>query len=280
METQFRKKCRDVLRRIGLGGPAEKVWSYLCLASPRMICKEISYRIIGAPDKMPLPPHGLTNLVTGNKWEADFFDSGKLQMAQMINILRKNGINLAELHSILDFGCGCGRLIRHLSTLSTNGAQKLYCTDYNDELIEWCKDNLHFAEFDTNALSPPLKYGDSSFDFIFARSVFTHLSGDLQVAWINELRRILRTGGLLYFSIHGDRKAHELTNVDKELFRAGKLVIKNPNSSGMNKCAAYESKDYVIEKLLGGFELVDFIPGMEDRRLGQDVCLAKKLRSP
>ena len=60
------------------------------------------------------------------------------------------------------------------------------------------------------------------------------------------------------------------------LMKAGKLVIKNPNSAGMNRCAAYESKDFVVKELLGKFALVDFIPGSEDRRLGQDVYLAKK----
>ena len=254
------------------------MWSYVCLASPRMICKEISYRIIGAPDKVPLPPRGLINLVTGNKWKADFFDSGKLQMAQLVNILEKNGINFTGLNHILDFGCGCGRLIRHLRTLGASGTQKLYGTDYNRELVEWCKNNLNFSEFDTNTLSPPLKYRGSYFDFILARSVLTHLSYDLQVAWIDELHRILREGGLVYFSTHGSMKAaKELTDADKELLRAGKLVIKNPNSAGMNRCAAYESRDFVVKELLGKFALVDFIPGIEDRRLGQDVYLAKKI---
>ena len=140
-----------------------------------MICKEISFGIIGAPDEMPLPPRGLINLVTGNKWKADFFDSGKVQMAQLVNTLEKNDISFSGLNHILDFGCGCGRLIRHLRILSANGRQRLYGIDYNDELIGWCRNNLNFAECDTNTLSPPLKYGDSYFDFILARSVLTHL---------------------------------------------------------------------------------------------------------
>jgi hypothetical protein len=45
----------------------------------------------------------------------------------------------------------------------------------------------------------------------------------------------------------------------------------------MNRCAAYESRDFVVKELLGKFALVDFIPGIEDRRLGQDVYLAKKI---
>ena len=276
MSIEFKRKCKRFLNRVGLGRVTEKAWSYFCLASPGMIWREIQLALIGAPDRMPLPPYKLIHLVTGNKWKADFFISGKLQMAQMTNILEKNNINIAGIDSILDFGCGCGRLVRHLSSLDANGAQKLYGTDYNGELVAWCKDNLPFAEFDVNALSPPLKYRDSSFDFIFARSVFTHLSYDLQAAWIDELHRILRTSGLLYFSTHGNRRMEELADVDKELFNACKLVVKNPDSSGMNRCAAYESREFVVKELLGKFTLIDFIPGLEDRRIAQDVYLAKK----
>ena len=79
-------------------------------------------------------------------------------------------------------------------------------------------------------------------------------SYDLQVAWIDELHRILREGGLVYFSTHGNRKAAEdLTEADRELMRGGKLVVKNPNSAGMNRCAVYESRDFVVKELLGKF---------------------------
>src|SRR6185437_620486 len=72
--------------------------------------------------------------------------------------------------------------------------------------ILWCKEWLsppfHFA---TTTICPHLPFEDRYFDFIFAGSVFTHIE-DLTDAWFLELRRILRPGGKLYFSVN-DRHA-------------------------------------------------------------------------
>jgi len=56
---------------------------------------------------------------------------------------------------------------------------------------------IPFAEFDINALSPPLVYGEGSFGLIYTFSVFTHLSEALQVSWLAELSRVLKPGGYL-----------------------------------------------------------------------------------
>ncbi len=40
----------------------------------------------------------------------------------------------------------------------------------------WCKSNLRFAEFRVNTLAGELPYKAETFDFIYAFSVFTHLS--------------------------------------------------------------------------------------------------------
>jgi SAM-dependent methyltransferase len=89
------------------------------------------------------------------------------------NVLQKNNVEIVQFDSILDFGCGLGRVLRRLPDLT--GAQLFGC-DYNRKLIVWCRANLPFAEFSTNELERKLKYDDHSFDFVYALSVFTHLT--------------------------------------------------------------------------------------------------------
>jgi ubiquinone/menaquinone biosynthesis C-methylase UbiE len=50
---------------------------------------------------------------------------------------------------------------------------------------------------------PHVPYEDNYFDLIYAGSVFTHIA-DLADAWLLELKRILRPGGMLYVTVHDD----------------------------------------------------------------------------
>ena len=52
---------------------------------------------------------------------------------------------------------------------------------------------------------PPLPFDDARFDLVLGYSVFTHLNVQYQDAWLGELRRLVRPGGILLLSISGPR---------------------------------------------------------------------------
>lgn len=104
--------------------------------------------------------------------------------------------------SLYEWGCGPARVLRHMPSLFENC--DVYGSDYNAETIEWCSKNIPSIQFALNGLYPPLLYPDSSFDFTYALSVFTHLSAENCLLWSKEIQRILRPGGLLFFSTHGE----------------------------------------------------------------------------
>jgi cyclopropane fatty-acyl-phospholipid synthase-like methyltransferase len=78
--------------------------------------------------KLTFTVSGTTNI----EW---FVKSGWLAAHSIRLALERNAINLNEVPSILDFGCGAGRVIRYWHGLPA----ALYGTDYNPDLITWCE---------------------------------------------------------------------------------------------------------------------------------------------
>lgn len=103
---------------------------------------------------------------------------------------------------VLDFGCGCGRVLRRFLPHIADGAC-LHGCDIHEPSIRWMKANyppgIHLFE---NTEEPPLHgMADASVDLIYCGSVFSHLTE--WAPWLIEMRRILRPGGVLVASLHG-----------------------------------------------------------------------------
>ena len=127
---------------------------------------------------LPLPPAHLRHWVAGTDDLAWFLEGGQLGVQTVVSLLAKRRLDLDQLESVLDFGCGCGRVLRHLRRFEK---VRIHGTDSNPDAIAWCDQHLDFAEFGTNRLEPPTRYRQHSFDCIYAFSVFTHLPEALQM---------------------------------------------------------------------------------------------------
>ena len=176
------------------------------------------------------------------------------------------------MSSVLDFGCGCGRVLRHWHRFRG----RLSGTDYNPALVGWCARHLGFAEFQLNGLAPPLVYPDEAFDLVYALSVFTHLPAALQEPWMDEMSRILTPGGHLVISTHGGAYLDTLDEVEQRAFRAGRLVVRNEDESGANRCGVYFPEAYVRGTLARRLALTDFIPEGAKGNPRQDLILLSK----
>jgi SAM-dependent methyltransferase len=205
---------------------------------------------------MPLPPATLRHWVAGTDDLPWFLNSGQLGAQTIVSILAKQHIELEQLESILDFGCGCGRVLRHLHSATV----RLHGTDCNRAAIHWCDEKLNFAEFATNHLEPPTRYLPHSFDFIYAFSVYTHLPEALQLAWMREMRRILKPHGLLLITVHGDHYLPQMPLAQKVEYQRGELAVMCAEAVGQNQCNAFHPEAYVRNSLAKDFAVVDFIP--------------------
>ena len=102
---------------------------------------------------------------------------------------------------MLDFGCGCGRLLVHF--LPEARTCDLHGCDIDSPSIEWLQHELsppmHIFR---NAEEPPLPFADGSLDLIIATSVFTHLHQTWS-RWLVEMHRLLAGDGLLIATFLG-----------------------------------------------------------------------------
>jgi SAM-dependent methyltransferase len=224
---------------------------------------------------VPLPPPEMTHLAIGMRDPTKLEGSGRVGLEAIQEVLAANGASLDDFDSILDFGSGCGRLIRHLDRLPA----AIYGADYNPYLVNWCKANLPFARFFRTSLTPGLPLADASLDFVFAVATFSHFDQSIQSLWLRELARALRPGGLLLVTVHGAGRAAELQPELQKRFDTGELVVIRPELSGTNACAAYHPEAYLRGSFSAGLELVDYLPGGA-RDVRQDALLLRKPETP
>ncbi len=258
---------------------ASRVWDRV-----RFLSRCARERVEGVPIRvgnhkkgLPIPPPHLLHLVSGTEDVARFLGSGGDAVWGIREILATNGLRLEDFEAILDFGCGAGRVLRHMADVR---GPSLHGADYNDELIAWCRRNLGFAEFQTNGPGGGIAGPSWRYDFVYALSVFTQLSEALQFSWIRELSRVLRPGGHLLLTTQGEHDLPRLTADEQARFRRGELVVRVTRRKGCNDCATFHPPGYVREKLAKGFTVVDFLPQGVGGLSRQDVYLLKKDPSP
>jgi SAM-dependent methyltransferase len=150
---------------------------------------------------IPLPPPRLRYKVAGTEDPDWFTHSGRMSLADLSRALAVIGRSIEEFSDVLEWGCGCGRILRHLPPPPPH--RRIYGFDIDQEAISWVSVNLPWVETSRTEGLPPLPYADASFDLIFNHSVMSHLDASYQDAWLGELRRTLRPGGIATLSVHG-----------------------------------------------------------------------------
>lgn len=206
---------------------------------------------------LPLPPTELRFRVAGTPAVTPFIDGGEKAAATVRELLARAGRPIEECRAVLDFGCGCGRVLRHWNDIPEG---RMHGCDLDAELVGWCDAHLDFARVSVNPAEPPTAFADQSFDAVYAFSVLTHTAGDLQRRWVEEFRRILAKDGVLIFSTHGEHYMPRLNRDERARFEGGELVVRFASAAGSNLCNAYHPESFVRRELAAGWQVVAFAP--------------------
>lgn len=220
----------------------------------------------------PVPATRLRVLVAGSEDRAEFLASGARHAEALVDLLSAVGQSLGPGVELIDFGCGCGRVARHL--LAT-GAVIRGC-DLNPELVAWTRDRLGI-EAATVGISPPSPLPSAGADALFAHSVLTHLTGAQQRAWVEEWIRLVRPGGHLVVTTHGENRVGDLDPRAARLFAEGELVVVHPSAAGENLCRAYLPAA-LAPRLFAPLEIVEHRPAGRgpEARHDQDWWLLRR----
>lgn len=106
-----------------------------------------------------------------------------------------HGVDLDQPVSVLDFACGAGRQLLHLTRLYPN--VRAYACDIRADAIAYLQHAYPKAKVYANKFDPPLDFPDATFDLIYSVSVFSHLSAQDARLWLDELRRVAKPGSVL-----------------------------------------------------------------------------------
>jgi len=263
----IKRPIAELLRRLGL---LERVFRlYESLLAREWRGAKAAAKV--GPDGLPVPPKELRVRAGPRAADVAFFlETGVRDLEMILAALRRDGAEVGRLRAVLDFGCGCGRVLRNWRRVE---GPTIHGCDLSQEQIDWCTRNLAFAQFARNGLRPPLGYAGETFDLVYAFSVFTHLPEELQLDWMEELFRLIRPGGYLLISTHGEPYLDRLTDAERKQFAAGGQVVLYEEGAGTGLCSTYTPAGYV-ERVLGkSFRYVSFMPTAAS---GQDAHLMQK----
>jgi 2-polyprenyl-3-methyl-5-hydroxy-6-metoxy-1,4-benzoquinol methylase len=117
-----------------------------------------------------------------------------LREAFLIERLVAESGRVDRMPRVLDVGCGEGHFA---GALARQGAE-VVAIDVAEEPLRRAR--VRHPDLDTRLVEPeaPLPLEDSSFDIVWAGEVIEHVADTSR--WLSEVRRVLRSGGLLLLS--------------------------------------------------------------------------------
>ncbi|AXA33682.1 class I SAM-dependent methyltransferase [Francisella adeliensis] len=142
-------------------------------------------------------------------WNAEHYNSTGSFVTNygddVVNLLQPN-----QNETILDLGCGTGRLTSDIS----KKAKKVYGVDYSQAMIDSARKNFEDIEFSVADAQLNLDYPDQTFDAVFSNAAL-HWMMDAESV-IKNIHKVLKLNGRFVFEMGGNGNIKEvLASIDK-----------------------------------------------------------------
>lgn len=206
-----------------------------------------------------LPPPDLLKQISNSASVADFEGSFPHVRYEVDRYLKLAGCDFHSFSSILDMGCGVGRFAYAMAPVLQDN-QELFGCDLDARCAKWSAENAGYAEVVRNSLHPPLPWPNEKFDFIYALSVFTHLTFEHQLRWTWELLRVVKPGGTVMITTHGlghlgpaltgslDWQNREYFLIDESAIFASLSIGGGESIEGQTEVAAFHNREAVARQ--------------------------------
>lgn len=224
------------------------------------------------------PPADLRFNVAGPCTIPQFTAMGERMLDDIQAGLTTVGLSLAG-QRVLDFGCGCGRLVLALRRRGLD--VRVSGCDVDARAVAWCRAHLPDVPVVQNTELPPAPFADGAFDVIWCGSVFTHLDERHQDLWLAELGRLLAPGGALLASVHGPKAWEPLLPkaAIRRVQQQGLVFTRTDADAGVHPDwyqVAWHTEAYIRRHWQRFFDVRQYLPrGLNDH---QDLVVAVKPR--
>jgi 2-polyprenyl-3-methyl-5-hydroxy-6-metoxy-1,4-benzoquinol methylase len=222
-----------------------------------------------------LPPPNLQKRIVGGYFP-DYIQSGFQNISDFNNALSGLGRSLRDFDQVLDFGCGCGRIL--LAVKKAYPKLSLHGADIDQEAIDFC--NKHYdkwGKFYVNPDCPPSSMASNSIDLVYGISVFTHLPEDFQFLWLKELNRVTQINGILLLTVENEKINFLLNLTEKDQLESkGYFYKEGKVTEGLPEYyqTAIHTHAYIHKEWSKYFEILNIIPlGMGNH---QDIIVCRK----
>lgn len=232
---------------------------------------------------LPVPSQENIIRVAGDVGTEGFLFGGATWHARLETLVRRYlGRETRNLERILDWGVGCGRIVRHFLE---RGHTNVFGADIDEVNIKWLRANFGWANAVRVNFDPPMPYPADHFDVVYGHSVFTHLSYDDHVRWISEIKRILKPGGFAFLTVSTENGlyATRYNKLEKEFSQNfltdGFIDVANQSYIGVDAGRegyyrlVFQTRQFILENWGNLFSVQRIIPCYMEH---QDLVIVKK----
>ncbi len=135
----------------------------------------------------------------------EYLSDGWRTLSELMLLLESVDKPLSNTGTVLEFAAGFGRFTRHLVKVLPG---RVTCSDVMPGSVSFLREQFGVEAFESSHDPEKLSHA-VQYELVFVLSMFTHLPIHMWAPWLCALKRMVKPGGMLVFSVHNEQVAKE-----------------------------------------------------------------------